>query len=106
MGKYMHISVNVPLTHADAMREALGKAGAGKIGAYSFCSFSTLGTGRSLPLEGAHPAIGTVGRLETIEEEKIETFCNPEILQEVIDVIRDVHPYEEPAITYFPIEVV
>ena len=39
--KYVKIAVNVPESHADALREAIGKAGAGKIGNYSFCSFSS-----------------------------------------------------------------
>jgi hypothetical protein len=33
------INTTVPLTHVDVVREALGKAGAGQIGEYSFCSF-------------------------------------------------------------------
>jgi hypothetical protein len=37
----------VPETHTDIVREAMGKAGAGKIGKYSFCTFSyPVGHGR------------------------------------------------------------
>jgi hypothetical protein len=106
MARYIKLTVNVPITHADAVREAMGRAGAGKIGSYGFCSFSTAGHGRSLPLQGANPTIGTIGKMEVIEEEKVETFCEEHILHEVIHIIKSVHPYEEPAITVYPIEII
>ncbi len=90
--------VHVPLTHADAVREAMGNAGGGKIGNYSHCSFSSRGQGRSIPLEGAQPFIGTVGDLEVIEEERIEITVSEEVLHEVISALKKAHPYEE--ITY------
>ncbi len=49
----------VPLSHADIVREAIGKAGAGKLGNYSYCSFSTRGIGRFIPHTDAHPLIRT-----------------------------------------------
>ena len=55
------IVVYVPLTHADAVREAIGQAGGGKLGKYSFCTFTTKGIGRFRPDEGANPHIGQVG---------------------------------------------
>ena len=58
--------VYVPETHADIVRETLGKVGAGTIGDYSFCSFSVKGTGRFLPMSTAHPVIGEVGKLEAV----------------------------------------
>ena len=64
--------IYVPLDHADKVREAIGQAGGGKLGKYSFCSFSTCGVGRFRPDEGAHPTIGEVGKLEQVEEERIE----------------------------------
>ena len=57
------IVVFVPKTHTDNIRQAMGDAGAGKIGNYSHCSYSVDGVGR-YPLEGAHPAIGQVGKPE------------------------------------------
>ena len=81
------------------------KAGAGKIGKYRNCSFSYQGVGRSVPLEGARPAIGDIGIQEVIVEEKIETFCTKDQLPIVIKAIKEAHPYEEPAITVYPIEI-
>jgi len=95
--------VTVPLTHADIVREAVGKAGAGRVGKYEFCSFSMKGVGRFRPLEGANPAIGSVGELEQVEEERIEVICEQEILNDVIAMIKSVHPYEEIAIDVYPL---
>ncbi|NTW30758.1 MAG: hypothetical protein HGA33_05750 [Candidatus Moranbacteria bacterium] len=94
----------VPLSHADAVREAMGKAGAGRIGNYTHCSFSSRGTGRFLPGEGAHPAIGEVGKPEEVEEERIEVLCTEETIDEVIAAMKATHPYEEVAYDVYPLE--
>src|SRR3989344_4652570 len=69
------IVVFVPASHTDIVREAMGKAGAGKIGNYTNCSFSSKGIGRFKPEAGANPTIGEVGKLESVEEERIEMMC-------------------------------
>ncbi|MES3031285.1 MAG: hypothetical protein V4697_02625 [Patescibacteria group bacterium] len=101
--KNVKIVVFVPETHTDIVREAMGNAGAGKIGNYSFCSFSTKGTGRFKPEQGAQPHIGKVGKLEEVNEERIETVCSREKLQDVITAIKKVHPYEEVALDVYPL---
>jgi len=97
------IVVFVPLTHADAVREAIGQAGGGALGQYSFCSFSMRGVGRFRPEAGARPAIGSVGKLEEVEEERIEVTCAAAILAEVKAAIARVHPYEEIALDVYPL---
>lgn len=98
------IVIYVPLTHTDIVREAIGKAGGGKLGKYSYCSFSTRGTGRFKPEEGAHPHIGKVGELEQVEEERIEITCNTAVVGNVIAAIKRTHPYEEIAMDVWPLE--
>ena len=95
--------VTVPSAQADILREAMGKAGAGKVGNYDFCSFSSKGVGRFRPLAGAKPAVGEINQLELVEEEHIEVTCTPELLATVVAAIREVHPYEEPAIDVYPL---
>ena len=97
MSTYLKIVVFVPKTHTDIIRKALGDAGAGKIGNYSHCSYSVDGKGRFLPLEGAKPAIGDVGKYEEVIEERIECICEREIAKKVLEDMRKVHPYEEVA---------
>lgn len=92
---YSKIVVTVPLDHADIVRQAIGAAGGGRMGKYSFCSFSVRGVGRFKPGEGADPHIGAVGRLEEVEEERIEVTVDDAALPGVVAAIKKVHPYEE-----------
>lgn len=85
MSSYIKIVVFVPKTHTDIVRKALGDAGAGKIGNYSHCSYSVDGKGRFLPLVGAKPAIGDVGKYEEVLEERIECICERDITKKVLD---------------------
>jgi hypothetical protein len=104
MTNNVKIIVTVPESYADVVRKAMGKAGAGHIGNYSFCSFSSKGVGRFKPEKGAHPAIGEIGKLESVEEERIEIICNRDVLKDVIAAIKKVHPYEEVALDIYPLE--
>lgn len=99
------VVVYVPSDHADVVREAIGRAGGGRLGNYAECTFSSRGTGRFRPLEGAAPAIGEVGVLQAVDEEKIEFACDDETYEAVVAAIRHVHPYEEPAIDSWDINV-
>ncbi len=96
--------MTVPVGHADKVRQAIGEAGGGKVGKYSFCSFSVRGTGRFLPGDGAKPAIGKVGKIEEVEEEQIEINCDDVLVEDVVGAIRRVHPYEEPSIDIYLLE--
>ena len=98
------IVVFVPESHVDVVREAMSKTGAGKIGNYTYCSFSSKGTGRFKPEEGVHPAIGEVGKLESVQEERIEVVCDRNLLKNVIEAIKKVHPYEEVALDIYLLE--
>ena len=93
-----------PLSHADIVREALGNAGAGKIGNYDFCSFSTVGTGRFRGNENSNPAIGEAMKYEAVDEEKIEVVVPRNILKDVIEAVKKVHPYEEIAFDIYSLE--
>ena len=104
--KQYKIVVYVPESYADKMREAIGNAGAGRIGNYSNCTFTIKGTGRFKPEEGSNPTIGKVGELTAVPEDRIETVCKEDVLKQVLKAIKEAHPYEEPATDIYPIEVV
>lgn len=101
--KFLKIVVFVPVSYADNIREALTEASAGNIGKYDNCSFSSKGIGRFRGLEGSNPAIGKAGKIEQVEEERIETICASENLEKVIKAIKAIHPYEEPAVDIYPL---
>lgn len=106
MEKRYKIVVYVPESHADQLREAMGNAGAGVIGQYTHCTFTTEGIGRFKPGEGASPTIGEIGKFEVVREERIETVCAGDKLQAVLTAIRAVHPYEEPATDVYLLEII
>lgn len=89
--------VFVPVDASAPVRAAIAEAGAGAIGDYDHCSFSTPGTGRFRPLDGARPAIGTVGTVETVDEERIEAVLPRARRADVVRAMLAAHPYEEPA---------
>lgn len=100
---FVTVVTTVPETHADAVRKAMGKAGAGKVGDYAFCSFSVKGTGRFMPQKGAQPFIGKEGCIEEVTEERIESVCSCKVLEEVLEAIKKAHPYEETVIDIYPV---
>ena len=89
--------VFVPPDSADAVREAMFGAGAGHIGDYSRCGWSVTGTGQFLPHDGANPAIGSVGTVERVTEDRVEVIAPASSRAAVLSALRTVHPYEEPA---------
>jgi hypothetical protein len=93
----------VPQKDADRVRHALGKAGAGNIGEYSFYSFSSLGKGRFVPSNKANPTIGRANILEEVDEERIEVVCERAFAKMVIKAIKSVHPYEEVVLDVYPL---
>lgn len=97
------VVVFVPAEHAESVREALGNAGAGFIGNYSHCSFSSNGTGRFLPGFNTNPFIGQKGKLETVEEDRIETIVPDKLLKKVVTAMLKAHPYEEVAYDVYPV---
>ncbi len=88
----------VPFGQAEAVCEAMAAAGAGRQGSYAGAAWCADGEGRFMPLAGAQPAVGTVGRLERVAERRIEMLAAPGALEGVLSALRAAHPYEEPAI--------
>ena len=99
------VIVYVPVADANKLRKAIGDTGGGKVGTYSHASFSSRGVGRFTPEAGAKPAIGEVGQPEEVKEERIEFVCETHCLDEIIAAIRKAHPYEEPAIETWKVEM-
>ncbi|PIZ00311.1 hypothetical protein COY62_03250 [bacterium (Candidatus Howlettbacteria) CG_4_10_14_0_8_um_filter_40_9] len=103
MKDLVKIVVTVPEKDADKLRKAISDAGVGKAGDYTHCSFSVKGVGRFLPQDGAHPTIGQVGKLEEVVEERIEVTCEKDQWEDIVQIIKNNHPYEEPVIDVYPL---
>lgn len=102
--KLYKVVVYVPISHIESIREALGNSGAGHIGNYSHCTFHTEGTGTFKPLEGTNPYIGEHGKMEFVDEVRMETIVEEVKLSEVVDAMIAAHPYEEPAYDIYPMK--
>lgn len=101
--KRVKIFVTVPKENLEAVRNAMCAAGAGVIGNYLFCTSTCQSVGTFLPNDKANPHIGTRGKLEFVEEEKLEVVCEVEKVKQVLLALRATHPYEEPAIDIVPL---
>lgn len=101
--KQVKIVVFVPKTHTEAVWKAMGNAGAGKFINYNHCAFISPGTGKFLPLKGAKPFIGEVGKVEKVEEDRLEMVCPKVKTKKVIKAMEKVHPYEEVAFDIYPL---
>lgn len=99
VGRYFEVAVHVPESHVDKIRSAMSKAGAGNIGDYSECTYNIAGKGTFRPNDQANPYIGSSGNLETVDEVRVSAVCPECRLAAVLSAIRNVHPYEEPAIS-------
>ncbi len=94
----------VPETHIEKVKSAIFAAGAGKIGNYDCCSWQTAGTGQFRPCEGSKPFIGGEGRMEKVREYKVELVCDSKYITNVIEALKNSHPYETPAYQYWEIK--
>jgi hypothetical protein len=93
----------VPVNDAEKVRKALGDAGAGRIGEYSYCSYSVKGVGRFRPSGNANPATGENNKINAVEEERIEVVCERSNAKVAIAALKSAHPYEEVAFDICPV---
>ena len=101
--KRVKIHVFVPEEKVSELRDAVCNAGAGIIGNYNYCTTSSKVSGTFKPNDNANPYIGTKNTLEFVEEIDLGFVCDVKNVKNVLKVIRDIHPYEEPAIDIIPL---
>jgi hypothetical protein len=98
------IAVFVPQEALDTVKQALFRAGAGRVGDYDSCCWQTLGQGQFRPLEGSTPYIGQQGQVETVREYRVELVCADALVKDAISAMIAAHPYEEPAYDVWRLE--
>jgi dinuclear metal center YbgI/SA1388 family protein len=89
--------VFVPDPDVAGLIDALSAAGAGEIGHYRRCAWTTTGIGTFLPTGAARPAVGRLGRVESVPETRVEMVLPRARRTQVVRALRAAHPYEEPA---------
>ena len=97
------LTVFIPDAALEPVKSALFAAGAGKIGNYEQCCWQVQGSGQFMPLAGSQPNIGAQDTLESVEEWRVEMVVATAHIKQVIEALKQAHPYETPA--YDVIEV-
>lgn len=97
MAALLKLTVYVPASHVEAVKDALFAAGAGRVGDYDRCAWQVLGQGQFRPLAGAQPFTGTIGDTEQVDEYRVELVLDPACLKARIEALKQTHPYETPA---------
>jgi dinuclear metal center YbgI/SA1388 family protein len=97
------IVVFTPRSDQEAVLNGAFEAGAGRIGAYTECSFELAGQGTFFGTEETNPTIGQKGQREMVDELRIEFICPKDRLPSVLAAVRARHSYEEPAIDVYPL---
>ncbi|SFE29298.1 dinuclear metal center protein, YbgI/SA1388 family [Alteribacillus iranensis] len=95
----------VPENHVEEVRQALGDAGAGYIGGYSHCTFSSAGTGTFIPGDDTNPYLGKRREMEFASEKRIETIVPQPLVRKVTNALEKAHPYEEPAYDLYSLDL-
>lgn len=96
-GNLAKLETFVPPSYRNKVLFAIHQAGAGNIGNYSRCSFTTRGVGTFEPNSKAKPKVGKRNTLENVEEERIEVIFPKDLKQKVLLALEKAHPYEEVA---------
>lgn len=100
-GDKYKLVVYLPQDSLHDVRSAAFKAGAGRIGAYSMCSFSSSGAGTFKGSGETRPATGRTGVFEVVPELRLEMVVEGSRVRYVEDAVLIAHPYEEPAIDLY-----
>ena len=103
-GALRKLVVFVPEENVDAVAKALAGTGAGVIGDYTECTFRTRGTGTFRGGDETNPYLGEKGRLEEVEEVRMETVVPAHALRQAVGAATAAHPYEEMALDVYPVE--
>jgi dinuclear metal center YbgI/SA1388 family protein len=101
---YSKIVVFASAENSDVLIDVMANEGAGRIGFYRRCAYKSSGIGTFEPLPGSNPSIGRIGKSDEVREDRIEMICPTRIVDRVIEAMRRVHTYEQPAFDVLEIE--
>lgn len=100
---YCKLEIFIPESHLAELQEALQSVDAGHIGNYDCCMSYSPVTSLWRPLDGTSPYLGKTGEISMEPELKVEVVCYTERVDETVDAIKQIHPYEEPVIYVIPL---
>ena len=91
------LTVFIPEEALEKVKAALFAAGAGTIGNYEQCCWQVKGEGQFMPMAGSNPHLGSQDKLEKVAEWRVEMVVKTSMIAEVIEALKQAHPYETPA---------
>lgn len=103
-GQLKKLVTFIPVEHLNPVREAVFSAGAGNIGNYDSCGFTTEGLGSFRGNENANPFVGEKGEIHNEKEVRFETIFPGYLQGKVIEALLKSHPYEEVAFDIYPLD--
>ncbi|KAH8897898.1 hypothetical protein GQ53DRAFT_712383 [Thozetella sp. PMI_491] len=99
---------HAPVPAVEACKSAIFAAGAGRYpgkGNYTECCWTSIGTGQFRPGDTANPHLGEPGKLEMVQEARVETLCvGEDVARKAVAALKEAHPYEEPSYSVVRIE--
>jgi dinuclear metal center YbgI/SA1388 family protein len=101
--KLLKLVTYIPEEHLEKVRKAVFEAGAGVIGKYDQCSYSSAGTGTFRGGSDSNPFVGQKGKLHYEKELRFETILLSHLKDNVVRALITSHPYEEVAYDLFPL---
>jgi len=91
------LTVFIPEEALEDVKAALFAAGAGTIGNYEQCCWQVKGEGQFMPMAGSNPHLGSQDKLEKVAEWRVEMVVKTSMIAEVVEALKQAHPYETPA---------
>lgn len=92
-----------PAEHVETIIGRLAEAGAGRIGDYDRCAFTSAGQGTFTGGPDTSPFVGQAGRPEQVAETKVEMVLPRGRRADVVRALLSAHPYQTPAFDLFEV---
>ena len=96
------VAVNIPPEFADRLMDAIDSVMEPVYPGYRRCFYYYPVKGTWKTMESAKPYDGVPGEITVADEIRIKFVCREGDIAAVLQKIREVHPYEEPAIDVVP----
>ncbi len=92
--EYYKLVIYLPVEYEQKVLASLFETKAGRIGAYTSCSFRNNGRATFRPGSLSKPFIGKPDDISHADEIRLETVVQKDDLESVIEHVRESHPYE------------
>lgn len=103
--KHLLLVIYCPEKYSEIIKQAAFSEGAGIIGNYEECAWQTHGTGQFKALSNSKPFVGTISQNHKEDEIKVEMLIKTNIKNQVVQAVKNAHPYETPLIYTVRIDV-